>query len=115
MAALVAGCDQSEQQAGTSTHDSGDCKGGVTAPFTVDELLDGLRAAGYDVYVDPGCSDESASWALSNTSIAVPELGPEDFGRAQAREGAISCTIFDATDGQGATVEVTHFEGEDWT
>ena len=114
--AIVAGCNQSEQpQTGTSTHDPGDCKGGDTAPFSVEELLDGLRAAGYDMYVDPGCSDESASWALSNTSIDVPELGPEDFGRAQAREGAISCKLFDAPEGQGATVTVTHFEGEDWT
>ena len=115
-AALVVGCAQNEQpQSGTSTRDPGDCKGGDTAPLTVDELLDGLRAAGYDVYVDPGCSDVSASWALSNTSIDVHELGPEDFERAQAREGAISCKLFDALEGQGATVTVTHFEGEDWT
>ena len=54
----------------------------MTAPFTVEELLEGMRAAGYDVYVDPGCSDQSAAWRLSNTSIYVPELEPEDFSRA---------------------------------
>jgi len=74
-----------------------------------------MRAAGYDMYLDPRCPDDSGSWELSNTSIYVPELRPEDFGRAQVREGAISCTLYDVTSGQGATVMVTHFEGEDWT
>jgi hypothetical protein len=108
---ILTGCRHS----GEPGLDSGDCRGGETTPFTVEELLEGMRAAGYDMYVDPGCSYESASWGLSNTSIYVPELVPEDFGRAQAREGAISCLLYDGTDGEDATVSVTHFEGEDWT
>jgi hypothetical protein len=123
LAATPAGCGYGEDGGGpaatgaeaTTGPDAGDCKGGTTAPFTVEELLEGLRAAGYDMYVDPGCSDRSASWALSNTSIAVSELGPEDFARAQMREGAIGCKLFDAVDGEGAKVAVVHFEGEDWT
>jgi hypothetical protein len=99
----------------TSTLDPGDCEGGDTAPITVEELLTGMRAAGYDMYVDPGCNDDSVAWALSNTSIYVDELGPEDFKRAQAREGAIACDLFKGAEEQDATVTVTHFEGEDWT
>ena len=127
LASTFAGCAQGEEagrapatgtetSASTSTLDPGECAGGNTAPLTVEDLLEGMRAAGYDMYVDPRrCSSESASWELSNTSIYVPELGPEDFERAQAREGAISCNLYDSIDGQGATVTVTHFEGEDWT
>jgi hypothetical protein len=127
LAAILPGCAQGEEAGSapttgtetalsTSTLDPGDCDGGDTAPLTVEELLEGMRAAGYDMYVDPSCRNaDSAEWALSNTSIYVDELGPLDFGRAQAREGAISCQLFDGTDGEGATVEVVHFEGEDWT
>lgn len=126
LASTLTGCGQGEESgrapatgtetsASASTLDPGECAGGDTAPFTVEELLEGLRAAGYDMYVDPGCSHKSASWALSNTSIAVPELGPEDFARAQMREGAIACELFDGAEGEGAKVAVVHFEGEDWT
>jgi hypothetical protein len=124
LAGTLAGCGQGEE-AGTpsatgaetalsSTLDPGDCDGGDTAPLTLEELLNGMRAAGYDMYVDPGCDDDSAAWALSNTSIYVEELGPEDFGRAQAREGAIACELFKGAE-EDATVTVTHFEGEAWT
>jgi hypothetical protein len=126
LAGTLTGCGQGEEAGSspapggetalsTSTLDSGDCDGGDTAPITVEELLTGMRAAGYDMYVDPGCDDDSAAWALSNTSIYVDELGPEDFGRAQAREGAIDCELFKDAEGEGATVTVRHFEGEAWT
>lgn len=121
-AAAVSGCGRDEDRVAATvttsdgtTLDSGDCDGRATAPFTVTELLEGMRAAGYDMHVDPRCSDNSASWALSNTSIHVPELGPEDFELAQAREGAISCSIFDRIEGQQEKVVVTRFEGEDFT
>lgn len=127
LVASLTGCAQGEEAGSapatgaetalsTSTLDPGDCDGGDTAPLTVEELLEGMRAAGYDMYVDPGCANgDSAEWVLSNTSVYVEELEPQDFGHAQAREGAISCQLYDAIDGQGATVEVVHFEGEDWT
>jgi hypothetical protein len=125
-AGTLAGCGQGDEAGtspatgaettlSTSTLDPGDCDGGDTAPLTVEELLKGMRAAGYDMYVDPGCDDDSVAWALSNTSIYVDELGPEDFGRAQAREGAIACELFKGAEGEGATVTVRQFEGEDWT
>ncbi len=36
---------------------------------------------------------------------------PEDFERAQAREGAIACTLFDDPDGQGAAVSSDALRG----
>jgi hypothetical protein len=127
VAASLTGCTQGEEAGGapatgtetalsSTTLDPGDCDGGETGPLTVEELLEGMRAAGYDMYVDPGCaSGDSAEWVLSNTSVEVEELEPQDFGRAQAREGAISCQVYDPTVVQGATVRVVHFDGEDWT
>jgi hypothetical protein len=91
-----------------------DCSGDNTAPLTVDELLRGMRAAGYDMYVDPGCSGDSVAWSLSNTSTDVPEIGPEDFDSALAREGVISCDLYETSEGEGPKATVTRFEGEDW-
>lgn len=125
--ATLTGCGQGEAtggggptntdtQATTSTLDPGDiCKGGVTAPFTVEELLAGMRAAGYDMYLDPGCYQRSASWGISNTSALVPELGPQAYAEARAREGAVGCAIFDSLEGTGATVRKTKQEDLDHT
>jgi hypothetical protein len=115
LAATLAGCGGGEViVVGTSTLDPGDCKGGVTAPFTVQELLEGMRARGYDMYVDPGCSDDSVSWSLSNTSVHVPELEPQDFDRALAREGVISCDIYENAEGGGTTVRRYEPKGKNW-
>jgi hypothetical protein len=123
LAATLTGCGQGEDGgessgngATTTGLDPGDCKGGETAPFTVEELLEGLRAAGYGMYVDPGCSSKVAAWALSNTSIHVPELEPDDFGPIQKREGAVACYLYDGqAQDVGAKVTVLHYEGEAWT
>jgi hypothetical protein len=123
LAATVPGCGQGVGS-GTGTEptttglDPGDCKGGETAPFTVEELREGLRAAGYGMYVDPGCSSKVASWALSNTSIDIPEVEPDDFGPIQDREGAVNCNLYDGPHDDpagGAKVTALHYEGEAYT
>ena len=127
LASTLTGCAQGEEAGSaaptgtekalsTSTLDPGDCDGGDTAPLTVEELLEGMRAAGYDMYVDPGCRNaDSAAWrSRPRRSTSTSSGRRRTFGRAQAREGAVSCQLYDGTDGEGATVRV-HFEGEDWT
>jgi hypothetical protein len=116
---LLAACGAeggSETRAGgteTSTVDLGLCKGGVTAPVTVDELLKGLRADGYDVYVDPGCTNREASWQVSNVGVKVPEFDPEDYDAVVEREGGVTCRLFADAEGVGNRVKIKEYEGED--
>ena len=96
----VGGCGRGEDAVGTSPTgtepDPGDtCKGGETHPLTLEELLTGLRDAGYNVYLDPACDRPRASWGISNFSVLVPELRPGDFERARNREGALACQLYD--------------------
>lgn len=99
----------------TSAPDPGDtCKGGETAPFTLDELLKGMRDAGYDMYVDPGCWNPEASWQITNTGIMVPELEPDDYQRARAREGSVDCRLYKSAI-SGKRVTKQHYEGDEDT